>query len=230
MKARANVLNVPEEATYASEYAVLLAESVAALPETSARELRDLLCDFLAQGHTARRREARLGLLIELLEFGERASPVTQSEYEAARAERAGRGEDWPPATVISTPFGGWDQACLVALRLSRLGTGARQSADHSHGKFKGPCTHLQIADALIKCRMELGFWPYASLYFDWAGHCRRLARANGLPDPNLPGRPQFKKLVGDFERGLELAKRELARRGQRSGRPSERSAPSSAQ
>jgi len=211
---RAAVASIPPVANevWASEYAVLLGRTVPQLPDETAHQLYRLLGHHLAQGHSARRREARLGLLTSMYDGLDQAEPISEPQYEAERRAREAAGESWPSSSTVSAAYGGWNGATGAALRLSRLGTAAKLPADYSHATFKGPCTRLQLADAVLACREHVGAWPFEQQYLEWASHCRRLARLHGIKDPNLPGAKQIRTLVGDFEHAIRLAERELDR------------------
>jgi hypothetical protein len=75
----------------ASDVAWALAELVPAIPEPTAVDLKRLLSRSLTNPSPAERREARLGLVIELVSDGQGQVPAV-ADYEEARQERAARG------------------------------------------------------------------------------------------------------------------------------------------
>ena len=85
-----------------------------------------MVCDSIASPLSGLLREARLGLLIQLLR-DRHAEAVDTTLYDEECARRRERGEVWPASTSIARAFGDWYRAQMAAVHLAFLGTGARQ-------------------------------------------------------------------------------------------------------
>lgn len=84
-----------------------LASARGALPDDAADELRRLLGHSLAGTSATRRRDARLGLLFELVAQAPGEVPTEQA-YNEVRAARLAAGEDWPTAQALGQAYGHW--------------------------------------------------------------------------------------------------------------------------
>jgi hypothetical protein len=103
----------------ASEVAQTLATLAAdrqALGDGPAAELARLLGHSLAATSAAHRRDARLGLLFEIVGRGSGEVP-TEAAYEEVRVARAAAGEDWPTAQALGQAYGHWLSAVRAAMR-----------------------------------------------------------------------------------------------------------------
>lgn len=189
----------------AGETAMLIGSLAFQLSDNTAADLMRLVGHELAAQSAGRRRETRLGLLIEMYERAP-AEPITPEQYTAERSRRV---EAWPSATAIIDAYGGWNQAGLAALRFVNHGSAARVPSDHKHGKVRRARTRADAYDAFHKFRRQHGAWPHEQEFYEWASLTRAAARNAGRPEPRLVGPAQLVKLFGDFERALHRAREE---------------------
>lgn len=193
-----------------NDYAEGLAEDVRHWPDRAARDLYDLLGHGLSAQTAAERREARLGLLIDLVadvaaDGG--TEPPRRSDYDDARACRTADGEDWPSSTALSDAYLGWSRAVAAALEVFD-GDGRGISTDKTHStKHRQSYTRAEITKAIINCREAIGDWPSQWEMALWAQAQRRLARmSNRQTTVLLPGLKQIRKKFGTWDRALARA------------------------
>jgi hypothetical protein len=189
----------------ASECAQVLASLVPKLPEVTARTLMQLLGHHLAAPSAALRRQARLGLLIEMVARG--TVPNTD-QYMAERDLRRQRGENWPTYSVLINAYGHWLAAQKAAIKLVEIGSRARVATSHHHARFRRDTLRQEVPEAIMKCRDKLGDWPTEWEYYEWASLARRAARAAGKPEPHLPSSGPVNKLFGNYDEAVAAAKR----------------------
>ena len=120
-----------DNATEVAATIVSLVKSRLACPETAAQDLRRLLGNSLAVDSAAERRQASLGLLIELVAEG--GEFVATTTYEEVRTERLCRGEEWPAASTLSRLYGHWLAAVRAACRFWFDGGPQRVPGSHHH-------------------------------------------------------------------------------------------------
>ncbi len=195
-----------------------LARLVPALSEQTAKDLMRLLSHRIAAPTSAEIRQARLGLMLDVIsprtgEF------VPVDVYEAARKERIAQGEDWPAASTLILAYGDWISVVELSFRLWRDGTssGVPHSTHHQR-KHTPPYRRQDITDALRRCRTELGGWPSQQEYYEWARVSRDLSRRAGQPTDRFPGRGPIRKLFGDFDQALSSARRQAGEPEQSAG------------
>jgi hypothetical protein len=207
----------------ASELAWGIGELAVALPPEVTSDLKRLLARSITDPRPGERRDARLGLLVELVAGAEGEIP-TIDDYEATRAQRRReRGEDWPAHTTISRAWGHWLKAVAGAMRLAFRPSGGRVPETTHHVPAGGEYTREEVLAAISECRFALGFYRVpadnaeggaASLikaeYEEWAKLRRRAARLAGQPGPRLPTREPIVRFFGSFERA-EVASRKWA-------------------
>lgn len=193
-----------------TEAATLLAELARMLLPEEQAALARLLSHSLASPTRAERREARIGLLTELVSNGTGEVPAV-ADYETLRQQRAADGERWPAASVLVTAYGTWLAAVKAAMRLHFGGSAARVPRSYQHAMTRqAGYTRDQAIDAIRRCRRELGGeWPSQGEYDEWMRTSRWAARLAGTGDPRIPGEVQIRKLFGSWHRALEIARRE---------------------
>jgi hypothetical protein len=91
----------------ASETAQTIARLVPSLTDETLQQLHDLLAHSVAAPSPAERREAHLGLVVDLIAKGTGEVP-TPGDYNRVRAEREAAGEKWPTIEQLSTRYGHW--------------------------------------------------------------------------------------------------------------------------
>ncbi len=194
-----------------SEVARELAKLIGALSAEAALQLEGLLANSIGSPSSAEIREARLGLLIELVSVGTGEVPGVD-QYNGERDQRSARGEHWPSASALSKAYFGWQQAVRAAMRLHFIGTRARVASSHTHAPASGEYTRPEVTNAIRRFRDRHGTWPSYSEYGQWGADARRLARRGGHPDPRIPEHVVIRKLFGEWDRALAVAEREHAR------------------
>jgi len=191
-----------------SEAADLIARLIPVLPEKTVVDLGRLLQKRLTTFNPQVTRYARLGLLIELVSDGTGVLPSTR-EYEAARAERAARGEtDWPAHATLIAAYGSWVSAVRAAMLLWRDGSGSRVPSSTHHMEFTGAYSFDEAVGALRACYHALGTWPTEGEYREWRRTARELARNAGVPYSRHPSRDAWGKLFGGWAEFLAAAQR----------------------
>jgi hypothetical protein len=159
----------------------------------------------------ARRREARLGLMLSLVSHGE-LPPV--SRYEQARKAEAAAGREWPGASALRDGFGSYVFAVRAAVRFLAPLT-PRASIRHRRERVR-PYSREEILAAIERCRvalaspgqMESGWHPPATTFFLWNSIGREAARKLGRPDPRLPCREALARQFGSYDDAVEAARR----------------------
>lgn len=223
--AAAALTRSPDSATEVAQALADLVRDKAAFPDAAARHLADLLGHSLAVGTPGERRQARLGLLIELVSGGE-GEFITSGAYEEARQSRRERGEEWPAASTLSRAYGHWLTALRAACRFWFEGGRARVASDHAHAKRNLAYLPQEILSALLQAQAELGLqrrvgaasdgvagseqehWPTEWEYLEWARIKRRLARRAGAPC-RLPERGVIRAAYGSYAEAIEAAMRQ---------------------
>lgn len=207
--------------TNASSYALGLASDIKYWPEEVARQLGQLLARHLEHSSATRERDEKLGLLIDLALDGHDLTRLTAAEYDAFRARETDLGRKWRSSSALSKSYGdSWAQACRMAQKVVDGGAyGVSVSGAH-WGRKVLAYTHADIHDALIRCFQEIGRWPRPTEFENWAKLKRSADRGNGVKNPKwLPWTQNVRKVCGSWERAIEQAQKELARREQSRGR-----------
>jgi hypothetical protein len=199
-----------DNATEVATTIVSLVKSRLACPETAAQDLHRLLGNSLAVGSPAERRQAGLGLLIELVADDGEFVPTTT--YEEIRKERLSKGEEWPAATTLSRLYGHWLAAVRAACRFWFDGGPQRVAGSHRHAVGTQPGYQpAEILSTLLAARRDLelpdGHWPSQWEYSEWAEVKRRLIRRSGK-GPRIPGLKQIRKAFGGYDRAVGAASR----------------------
>jgi hypothetical protein len=196
-----------------SEVAVALVELLPALPAEAITDLQALLAmrlDFVAPSVA---REARIGLLLDLVVVSDGELPGTDT-YEQAREHSQCRGETWPAASTLARAYNGWDRACRAAMRLYHLGGRARTPSDYHHGGRGEPYSRAEVLDAIICFRdSHDNTWPQRGEFFQWGTAQRKLARRAGAPDPRIPNAKQLKTVCGRFDQAVRAARALMTQR-----------------
>lgn len=199
----------------------------ASMPDEEALQLLLLLGFRLKAKTNARLREARLGLLVEMLD--ENAYVPKSSEYDREVERRASMGQEWPDHRELGRAYGTWLGAVVAAAR-HYFAVGGARGVPHTYAYARLPrpaFTPPMVIDAITRCRDALGpwpsiyDWPTEQDYFAWAKIQRRLAWSitddDGIPvrDPLLPDRQAFFKQYPTYERAVSVAIAALVRGGE---------------
>jgi hypothetical protein len=183
----------------ATEVAWTLAHLAPALPEATATDLKRLLSRSLTSPTSGEKRQARLGLLIDLVRQSPGQVPAVAA-YNAARAERANYGESWPTHSSLLRAHGGhWLAAVRAAMGVAF--DGARAKVPHrEHRNTHAPAySPNEVLEAVAACWRDLaldpgGDGPTLGEYLEWVGLRRSGARLAGKPAPRLPGRDPIRR------------------------------------
>ncbi len=191
--------------TAASPQALVIAALARHLPADTRRELRQMLANSIAAPTPAEFREARLGLLLELLD-SVGVAHATGESYEALRADRrAATAESWPSRSQLSRAYGNWMRALEAASKLiGEAGPGA--PGDHANRSAPRLYTRRDLLTAIERCRLVIGTWPSRSTYARWTSLAIRNARRHGRTDPAIPSVSAIIKRFGTWTRAVELA------------------------
>lgn len=191
-------------------YAVGLADDTKAWDQQAVLDLAQLLINFDGLPSPVRAREARLGLLVELI-TREPASSITAERYREAVREEKAAGRVWPSPDRLAVEYGSWIKALELAGSLAR---NERRGISHSHrnrGHQECPYSRADLIGAVIQCMRAVGYWPSGSDYSRWANSVRREDRAKGGDGKSVPCGRTIVNHVGSWERVLQLARKEVA-------------------
>jgi hypothetical protein len=190
-----------------SPQASALIHLVPGLSEETLRNVERLLVADLAAPTSAELREARLGLLIEMVSDGTGEIPRAE-DYDALRAEREVLGEKWPHSTTLSRGYSdSWPLAVRAAMRLAFDGPTSRVAHTHTRRGSHSPYRREEVIAALLRFRDEhSGRWPSASQFFDWGESLRRAARTGGLEDPRIPTQKALRRHFKRFSLAITAA------------------------
>lgn len=200
------------DAGNATEAAQLIAQIVPRLPAQSAYDLKRLVELDIALPSRAAIREARLGLLIELIALPrDHEGLPSEADYEKLRLMRGVLGERWPSARTLRDAYGHWLKATQAAVNQLRgyNATGGRIKvpASNDHGGRHAPYTRQDVLDALRLTKQTIGSWPTEWEYELFARAARKAAKEAGNPAPRLPGLKQIRTQFGNFPRAVQAAR-----------------------
>lgn len=191
----------------AGELAQGLGSILHAFPREAIEDLERLLSNELGAPTAAQLREARLGLLIELISTGDGEIPSTRAYNDLRRHRSETKGEHWPAASSLVESYGSFGAAVRAAMRLHHDGSAARVPHTHRHARSYRCYSRNEVVAALKKFRDQHGSWPRSELeYLTWGETVRRARRNGGHPDPRIPTARPIRKLFGNFPRALEVA------------------------
>jgi hypothetical protein len=200
--------------TVCPEAAALL-HLVSDLSERTLRDLERLLLADLATPSGAELREARLGLLMEMVSDG--SGQIARADvYDALREHRQALGERWPDSTTLIRAYSQrWAVAVRAAMRLAFDGGAQRVAHTHKHGQGRRDYTREEVVTAVRRFHEQHdGRWPAATQFYAWGEYLRRAARNGGHPDPRVPTRPALRKKFPRFSLAVAAAKLASDRRG----------------
>ncbi len=195
--------------TAVSETARVIARLVPRLPEATQRDLRVMLSHSIASPSLAELREARIGLLVEMVMESDDLEAVSD-RYEQLRVERRAAGEEWPSRSQLSRAYGGWLPALDAALKLST--TVAPGAPSHkARERAKRSYTRPEVIHAIQRCARTTGTTPTMTLYAQWARLAKRAAHQQGKAEPPIPSLHSIARAYGTWSRALEVARRHSA-------------------
>jgi hypothetical protein len=193
------------------EVAQAFARCIWSFPESSARQLKELLEADLGRDAPGPGLNAQLGPLVGLL--AENGELIDSSVYDAARRAASRRGEHWPSRQSLCRSYGAWWRVVLTAARRLRRGLATRMTRSNAYRKHHDErYERHEVLDAVIACARFVGAWPSKWLYLEWAAARRMAARQNSMvPTPRLPAANAIKRHYADWNALHQDARRRLA-------------------
>lgn len=187
----------------AGEAAQVIAALVTALPDETLRQLDELLAHSIAAPKAAERREASLGLVIEMVSVGTGEVPSSQ-DYEQLRVRRRQAGQQWPTARRLTKLYGHWLRVVRAAMRLVAVGAHARVKERPADSSFSETYSREEVLVALKRFHRRFKTWATPWEFLEWAQLERAHARRHGLADPRIPGMKQITKRFGAYDRAVQ--------------------------
>lgn len=183
-----------------SEVAEFVAGILPGIPAKTKFELKRLLSHSVAVPTASELREARLGLLVELVSTGELPTVRT---YASHRQESSSE-DNWPSVAGLIQHYGTWTRSLQAAIDLHFGATSVRARSRSPLPWTPQPYTRVEIQDALRTASFKVGRpitqWEYSEL--------RRIERKNasmiGLPEPRLPGNQVIRRTFGNWANGMK--------------------------
>jgi hypothetical protein len=191
----------------ATEAAQVLSVLVAKMPRKAVEDLHAMLALRIAVPPRAARRDARLGLLMDLLIFV--GGYITEPVYEAERQRRKPAGQHWPSVSQLRVDWGHWMLAVQAAARLLGLGGRARVgSPPNRPGPWKKTENPQDILWAIQRAHQDLDDWPTEWEFDLYIGLQRRLGREHpaSVRGVALPTAKEVRRDFGSYDRACELA------------------------
>lgn len=188
-----------------SPYAYGLAENVPHWEVGPAWQLFEALSHSLAAPSPTRIREARLGLVIDLVRAGTGELPLID-EYEELRSARKKRGEKWPASSSLIEAYMSWPKVIRAAMEV-HFGDGRVAHSPKRQRPQDITYSRQEIVEAFERCQREIGFAPTQWEFEEWAYVSRQIAWASGKT-PRIPGLKQIRKRFGGFDDLAEFVQR----------------------
>lgn len=193
----------------AGELAQGLAQLVStSLSDAAVAQLREMLVLHSGLPRRAARRDARLGLLAELVVAC--CDYVTAEMYDEARRERLTAGEQWVSASELASDWGHWLLAVQATLRMLHIG--GRHAVSGAGKRREGPWKRLRdpldIVWELQRFERAVGSLPTPVEYDIWIDLQRRLARAypRKAASRALPTAEDVRAVLGSHAAAVRLA------------------------
>lgn len=183
----------------------LLVAVTPTLTDIEAAQLARLLAASVSAPSSALIREARLGLLIDVLGDlqGELIDTVT---YDAERAARRNRGETWPVSSTLIRLFGSWHRVLVAAMHLAFDGTVSRRPSSMKLAGYRRAYTRKEALKVIIEMRRVLGVWPTSGEYLWFRELCCRAATVNKKAEPRIPSMTPLNRLFGGYAPAITAA------------------------
>lgn len=183
--------------------AQMIAALVHALPEKTCADLHRLLAYSLAAPTPSELREARLGLLMELIRgLGGRVPRV--SDYDRLRTRRARLAESWPSHSQLIRAYGNWLSAVGAALKLDQGLPGVSYRAPRPPRRY----TNEALLNAIDLCALSTGGLPTESDYRDWARLTKEAEHRYGCGRVAVPGSVAIRRRFGTWSSAIRAASR----------------------
>ncbi|MTD45596.1 hypothetical protein GKE82_24520 [Conexibacter sp. W3-3-2] len=199
--------DLPTERTEPCETAEAIAAIAPHLPTRTQHDLLRMLEYSIAAPRRQEWREARLGLLCELV-LAMHGEVPNADDYKRLRQERLNQGEVWPAQSSLSENFGGWIRAVRTAFQLAYPDP-RRNSTGHRNPDYESKAyTREELVDALRAARRDLHHWPSRIEYEEWRRLSRELARNLGRGRTRVPSIGTIERNFGTYPRAVQQAKR----------------------
>lgn len=170
-----------------SEAARLLATTIKHWPGEAVSDLERLLAHSLTVRPAAIRREAVLGLLIQIVSGMKGEVPKLEG-YDTIRRDRLGNGETWPSGSSLSRAYGTWANAARMAMRCA-FGSPRGITTNSKRQALRSQPTRADVLDSIRDCAADIGGRPTQWDYSDWLEVARELdvrAGFGGIARPAL--------------------------------------------
>jgi hypothetical protein len=189
----------------ASETAQAIGRIVRHLDGAALEDLAATLRSQIARLSPARDREAKLGLLCEMILTGEESVEA----YERHRALRRDDGEEWPsPKELRETYRGHWLHVVEQARKHVERGAAGRVKSDHRLIQPHPAYTRDEVMWAVHRCRAAIGHWPTEWEFAEWCRLERRLQRTTGRSGQRAPVPKVVRNIFGSYARLRRCAER----------------------
>jgi hypothetical protein len=184
-----------------SEWVQDMQHVVASLDRDVLTGICELLGPSLVHPTSSLERQQLLGLLIRIVCDDATAEWIPKRRYNAERAVAAKRGEIWPEASTLAEGFGGWQRALKAAMDIA-FRPDSRESTTNRHATgHVGAYSRDECIQAVIRCALDLGYWPTANEYSTWASLRRRMhAQSKRGGDQRIPSLRPFTRKFGGFD------------------------------
>lgn len=193
---------IPAGVTEVGEF---LAAIATAFPAKTRIELIRLLSHSVAAPTPQEVRQARLGLLAEMVKTG--WIPGV-NDYEAERRNRANMSEEWPGSSSLFDYYGTWasvvEAAFDVAFSITPKRSGARERQAWPNVIYSRP----DVLEALERCSEKVGQTITQWQYMELRRVERKLAIELGRPDPRLPQLNVIKRNFGGWDQAISKLQR----------------------
>lgn len=183
-----------------SEVAEFVAGILPGIPAKTKFELKRLLSHSIALPTASELREARLGLLAELVSTGELPTVRTY----ASRRRESNPKDDWPSVAGLIQHYGTWARSLQAALDLQFGTTSVRARSRSPLPWTPKSYTRAEVQDALRAASLKVGRPITQREYSELRRIERRNASMNGLPEPRLPGNSVIRRTFGNWANGMK--------------------------
>lgn len=191
-------------------YAEGIADDIPVWEEDAARDLAQLLINHDGLPSPSRAREAKLGLLVEMV-MSSSDPAITIAAYSVRRAGEAESGRAWPSGASLCEIYGSWIRALQLAASIARgERRGISKNVEHLR-KRSLDYTRADLIGAIRRCKETLGYWPRYSDYTRWSQYVRDQERTTGGDRNWVPSIRPILTHFGSWKRALELATKEEA-------------------
>ena len=183
-----------------TEVGEFLAAIATAFPVKTRTELIRLLSHSVAAPTPQEVRQARLGLLAEMVKTGWMPGV---NDYEAERKNRLNKQEEWPGSSSLVDYYGTWASAVEAAFDIAFSITPKRSKARERQAWPNVIYSRPDVLEALERCSEKVGQPITQWQYMELRRVERKLAIELGLPDPRLPQLNVIKRNFGGWDQAI---------------------------